>query len=49
MTEAIRASLSERASDNTLLVNRDSATRRARRLAVESDVGELDFVFEKYS
>ena len=33
----------------TPLVNRDSATRRARRLAVQYDVGKLCFPFEKCS
>src|ERR1022692_1427246 len=42
MPKAIRG-LRVKEPPATLLVNRDSATRRARRLDVESDVGKLGF------
>ena len=50
MTESEPGVRGERASYNHALVDRDSATRRARRLAVQFDVGELSltlFVAEK--
>jgi len=47
MTEGDPGVTSEKNSHHTL-VNRDTTTRRARRLAVRSEVGELGFVLSSF-